>query len=477
MAAASSGLPRAAPGEATSLLGEAGGSLSAPYLLCITRRKTALIVTMGLIFLAIMSKESANVSIVVSLPAVERLNHTRVAAFLPGIHTASYSAGKLSQIFVTYVLGGRTTLTLAALFAGIGQLLVSTGSDTFMCLGTALTAYANAHVWGASARLASQWAGHNELGRAVGWTLNLANDLGFASFAAFFAALQLAFPAEEQPHLHVFSPFYFTAGLLLVNALVQSTLLRSSAVSAGFAPPQLLPEQQASKSEKGTVAAHPLDGVPLLPALRALLSHGRTWGVMCLFVCSVYSLQFASYLTTYATNGLGLADSDATLLITLYGVGAIVADLVVGPLKDSLTQSVLHVLHLTAALIGCVTMSFLLGLHCVGATSTLVAWMPALLPLLAFPISWIGVVYSVWAIRFAGPTHSSTIIGLVDVVGMACLIPYQFLLGRIVVHSSDFTLFWSLTACFYITVLLLGVVGLRIDDSLPPLARAEPSST
>jgi hypothetical protein len=210
-------------GESTHLLQH----VVEPNYLCIRTRKTALLLTMVLVFVAIFVKEGSNSALPASLSSLQQQSSTwRFADILtlPSVFTifcmvtaTNLSAfwcpplkqfgvrlarkdtmGKLSQIFLAYLIGGRATLVLAALGASIGLMVASLGTVTWVYVGTSLTAFANAHCWGAAYRVLGSWASHEELGRASGWALNGASDLGSLVFTLLFSI------AQANPYLKLY---------------------------------------------------------------------------------------------------------------------------------------------------------------------------------------------------------------------------------------------------------------------------------
>lgn len=74
-------------------------------------------------------------------------------------------------------------------------------------IGTLVSAFSNAQVFGASMSIVASWADGNVLGRAVSWTLVLAGDVGYTSNSAIFSALQAVYDRRSQPEQHAIAPF------------------------------------------------------------------------------------------------------------------------------------------------------------------------------------------------------------------------------------------------------------------------------
>ena len=330
------------------------------------------------------------------------------------------------------------------------------------------------------------------MGRAVGLGVALANDFGLALFSLIFAWLQQSFDREANPYMHTFSPYILMSGLLLLAALLQMVLLRSSAVLAGFDPPALgRPGAGANSSgggheapvEKGDTSTgdtthvlvageHPLDGLSLGPAIRSLLRHGRTYLAMGAFVMCACTMQGGVYVSTYATRQLNWKDEDATLLGVISGLGAVVGAVSCGLVNDAIRPPSMWMLHVPFAVLGVTVPSSLALMHIVGAIGNYPSTFRFMLFVQPAVITWFGTNTALFVIRFAGPTHCSTLAGMCDTVGMIAGIPLQFYLGNVVIREHLFTNFLVLTAIFSGGACILVTTLLTIDDTLTPYAQA-----
>lgn len=520
------------PTEGSPLLDDAPpGSPASPIYLCFRERKTALIFTMCLVFFSIFVKEGANTTLPASLPPLRRLNYTDLAERLPGTGTGFYAIGKFSQVYMTYTLGGRTTLASAAALSSVGQMFLASGEMALMPVGAAISAYANAHFWGASTRITASWADQEDIGRAVGWFLAIANDVGIGFFSAVFAALQRTFPYATKPRLHAFAPYFLMVVLLNIVAVLVSTLLRSSAVDAGFAPPRLLSNKsggsssagisisssssgsgardgggesaggggaggsskggggssRSSKGGAGTLPAgrategagvalvageHPLDRLSLVSALRSLFSDSRIVGAVSMAVSATLAYTGGTYITTYATIHLGKTDDAATMLNLYFGLGCIGGGICVGLVRDILRPASPVRLHILLTAVGAAMVTTVLALHFTDQRATLSSLFPLLLLVQGFCLTWFNANLAIWAIRFAGPVHAATIAGALDCISCTFGIPFQFFLGHVVIGDEEFSLYLALTAVSFLANILIGTVLFGVDETMPPHAQA-----
>lgn len=454
--------------------------------LFIRSRQTAVLVTLALLFLAVMSKEGSNTALPATLPAVQ--SYMAVSGSLlsmPGFHSGMYAVGKISQIYITYTLGGRTTLFLVLLLSSVGQLLFTTGELPLMYGGIGLSAFANAHVWGASTRLLSFWVDHDQMGRAVGWTLAAANDMSWVVFTALFSALQAA-SADEDAHWHAFNAFYVMALMLLLSATLTLAFIRSSATAAGFAPPRLIQVKERSGDEEGAVGSvgesavtarplvageHPLDSVQLLPALWAMLSSGRYWAIFIPYLVSMLGQgSIYQFVTIVAVEDLGFTDSAASLILTAFSCGALAADFLSGYSKDMLSAATVHHITIAATIILVAAGSSLVVLSSTGSRDELARLLPYLVLVIAIPASWFHVLVMTFQIRFAGPTHAASIAGITDVIVNLVGLPYNLGLG-ILVGRGYFTAYWAIASTLSSVAIICGTIALRIDALSPVLAR------
>jgi len=371
--------------------------------------------------------------------------------------------------------------------------------------GTFLTAFSNAHMYGAVMCVVAAWAEAGVLGRAISWTLTLAGDLGFTSSSAIFAALQAAYDSRTQPEQHAVAPYQFMLLLLVCNTLVQAALLRTSA-AAGFSPPKLhgggdmggdrgtstavaasppplLP--QSSKLHRAAVSAstkadgqpvlvageHPLDHVALRAAVCVLLSHGRVWA-FCLVAGCLYTgaAGLIAFISSFGVHALGMTDHHATLLITCTGVGLIIGALLVGPAKDLLSSNTVH--WATVAIVGVHALAHAVVLAHLGAgaTQSLASAMPYICVAMGAAISWLSAVGAVFAVRFAGPIHTATFCGLTDLCAFTMTAPYQLVASHLI-DERAFITYWGVTSSFLVVGMISLVVLLRVEEGLPPHAR------
>lgn len=381
-------------------------SKAAPYL-CFRERGYASVFTFILIFITVAIKEGSNGGLPSSLPELSAIGiDTRL---LPGIHTVCYAFGKLSGGVLTFFIGPRMVLILAMLLSSLGGLCVLSTDQMLLCIGTGVSAYANAHVWGSASRVVAQWSQDGEIGRSVGLSLGLANDLGTMIFTVIFSTMQLSIPPPSV--LHATSPYLLMTALSLVNVLALLLLLRSSAVEAGFPPPVLAgaateiePKTGGGKGVGGEVAAgsaasphgglltvgeHPMDRLALLPAVRELLGYGRVRVFMVATGLGTIGSTSFTYTTTYARNVLQYDDHQSTLLLTAYTLGLIMGCVVVGWIVDKLraVPNAVLVVNTVSSICVSVTVGTILILHISGQHALIGAAIPALAVLIGFPIA------------------------------------------------------------------------------------------
>lgn len=85
------------------------------------------------------------------------------------------------------------------------------------------------------------------------------------------------------------------------------------------------------------------------------------------------------------------------------------------------------------------------------------------------PLSWLGSLTAVFAVRFAGPRHAATLSGLVDVWSYSILAPYMLLVNHLV-NTGHYVTFWYTTASLLIAGSSGLVVLLRLEEQMPPHA-------
>ena len=87
---------------------------------------------------------------------------------------------------------------------------------------------------------------------------------------------------------------------------------------------------------------------------------------------------------------------------------------------------------------------------------------------IGFPLSFISMQMIIFIVRFAGPKHSATLVGMVDVVGFFGTVPYQMIMGHQVLALGNYTL-WLITFLLALgTGMTLTICILRVDEGLSP---------
>jgi fucose permease len=117
-----------------------------PTYLCIRTRRTAVLLTLLLVFLTFSIKQGSNALLGASLPELNAIGYQKATSVLPGVGTAAYACGKLSQIYLVYCLGPRSVLVLAAIVSGAGMFIFATNTTAGLFVGWIASQFANAHV-------------------------------------------------------------------------------------------------------------------------------------------------------------------------------------------------------------------------------------------------------------------------------------------------------------------------------------------
>lgn len=469
-----------------------------PGYLCIRSRATAERVTLTLIALGVMFKNGAVSSLQVEQPNFLKRGVRDAVSVWPGLGTAFYCVGKVSQIFVAYQLGNRWTTILSVFFTSVALLIILTGNIGATAFGVVLMQFAAAHIWGASVRTIAMWVDKGRVGTAIGIVMGFCGDLAQIIFNAIFSALIGAFPVGSW--WGTYCPTVLMASLQLVLVLTMVLLLRGSAEDAGFPAPTELPTlkstaqegeeakedagaveavaPQKEETEKVTAGSHPescillddpLEGLSVLAAIRVFMGHGRIWLAMAASVCFTCLMSIQNFAVTFAVQEVGFTPSGATLILMFLGIGMVVADLIAGLGQDNLSRPWYYFVGGLVVLLGIASGVILVVFQVAGMKAALHgALEPLVLFIGLFVAFFFSVVITVFGVRFGGPSHASTLVGLLDAVGFLGGIPYQFGMGALANHGQ-----WT-SVILMAFVALMGagvfVVWLFIADArLPPL--------
>jgi len=238
---------------------------------------------------------------------------------------------------------------------------------------------------------------------------------------------------------------------------------------------RLLPSQGGAKPslEGGTLLVageHPLDGASLGAGAHALLCHGRIWFFVLTAAC-LYTGGggLISFITSFAVHALHWEDHHATLLVTCLGTGLIIGAILAGPAKDLMSASTLHLTNGVIIFMHGLAHFVVLTLLTSGSTDALSSAMPVLAVFLGVPLSWLGSLSAVFAVRFAGPRHAATLSGLGDLATFALLAPFNLLVNYLI-ENGHFLTYWYITASLLVGGSTGFVVLLRLEERLPPHA-------
>jgi len=475
------------PVEGTPLLDEAPCAARPPvvYLGCVRTRKTAVLITVATLFFSIAIMAGASFCMPSALYAMHEINGSHSVFVLPAVRLICFACGKASMIVVVHRFGSRMTISAAAAISSVGLLLTATTAGSqyaaFVFVGVALDSFADGHTFGAALRALTNWVDNKWIGTATGVTY-VAHSVGLSIFTVTFSALQAAIPAEQNAVEHAVAPFQLMGGLQLFASMAAFAMLRTSAVQAGFAPPQPprdaaqgidddnLADGVEAKKSASSPSRHPLDGVPLVPAVLALLRYGRFYGVILSQAFNIAQNGLGMFIVSVAVGSAGYSDSDASLVVTVGAVSAAVFVLVAGLAKDVLPPSTVRMTCIPMVLLSIGAFLFALLLQSSHASNDLANMLPVI-----FAFSncsyWCHILILAMSMRLAGPTHSATIFGVFEFVSDVVSALYQLVLGA-VVDSEDWTAFWALSLALCCVGGVAMVSTLYFDATLPPYATA-----
>ena len=481
----------------------------AAYRVCgcciITRRRTALLVTLCLIFLELCAKEMGVITLPATLPAISLTVQGPVTTMLPAMGMVFYTIAKLSATVFTQAVGAKAVLVCVTCLAGVGLLLcaASTRYESLL-VGWCLAQFACSHVWIASVGLVSAWVDGRWIGRVYGLVFSLGSEGGGVLGALIYSILLRAGGVERWR-----SAFALASGLLLCTSGALAAGLRRSAKDAGFAPP--IPSNKSSDSE-----AHPLATAPLSIALRRFACMGRYW------LCTVASVGFTvSFMTMqtfaalYATRRLGASASEGARLLFLAEIGSLIGGVLGGFARDGLGGRALVLastaLKLSSVVAACVWLWYDRALSLAWGPNTfvLIAQLergvgPALFVAMAsIQYSWSAppptinqpppdmrpsgpaavcgsdlaparslVCLTVALIAHActtlgGPKHASTAIGIQDTIGQALRVPASFAFGLMLEHDESISMALGLWV-LVLAVAHVSMVALLAVEELAP---------
>ena len=392
----------------------------------VRRRELAVAIILAVVFLAVASKDAANNALPVILPALRtETAEPMVVSVLPGVGAIFYAAGKLSQIFVSHFLGATHGLFGVMLFGGLGMLLFALGDSAMLVIGWSVAQFAAAHTWGACTRLSAGWVDHAHHGRVFGVVFGVAGG-GSSSVLLLVYSLMLDAGVGWR------GPPLLSAGLFLAVAAITATAVRDAATEVGFRAP--LPARDAGA--EGAPPPHPLDDATLRAAVSSCAKSGRAW--LTVLACGGYAVAWGGSLTygpLYAVAQLGASEGDAARLTIAGTLGALCGALAGGFLRDAARGRGVFACALAIKSVGLAAAVLWLALDGGGAPSDALSlrFLGGIVftIFLSIEFSW-NVMISVFALRYGGPAHSSTLVGIQDVVSFSVKVPFLFAQGGLI---------------------------------------------
>ena len=486
-----------APSEATPLVGVSEewhrarhGATRSIGIFCITDRVWATRLILLLLCIGMVGKEGSNGALSASMHELGELGFTSTIANLPGIGTIFYGTGKVAQLLFNYYLGARNTMLATGFLSSAGQLMFSTADRGLMTAGWALSQFANAQIWATSVRLIARWVDGPDVGRAIA-AIGAATDVGLIMSNAMFAAFQAMFANDW---MHAFAPFLCMGIWLGVQAVVEGLFLRDSAEAAGFkspAPREMLERQRVAAeraegkggAEDGAEDAeadeceesgfvHPLDGLSITDALWSLSSDRRVWIAVATNTFYALHMGAMAFVPKFAIELLGYPDSTGTLLQMAGPIGSMTAAVGGGYAIDRLSSGNVKTLGYLLLLLGCASGGLFLGLLYSGSHQALATALPYLLMCTCLNTGFFwNVLLNVFAVRFGGATHASTLVFVLEISIYASGVPLSFLSGHLAASKHWRTLYTLSFVNFYLANLFAQLFVL-FDEGASPMPRA-----
>ena len=287
-------------------------------------RRSGLICTICLLYMAVLSKSLGDAALYASLPSVRTATgFAGVLTNLPAAGTAAYGVGKAIGIITASHMGGRITM-MVGLVGGVMLLLFADGRYSVMLTTWIIFRFGTSQTWGGFTMIVANWVDGADVGKVMGM-LAIAWELGTGGAEAIFG-LMLGTHGVD----HWREPFY-VAGLFNVTALVGIFFfLHSSATSAGYRPPLLKHESEGQH--------HPLEHSSVQVALEYFCASGRFWLILVSNCCILAAMYTLFFMNVYAVKALGATDQQGAFLLTYVSIGTIVAIVIATAIYDGLSK-------------------------------------------------------------------------------------------------------------------------------------------
>lgn len=287
-------------------------------------RRSGLICTICLLYMAVLSKSLGDAALYASLPSVRTATgFAGVLTNLPAAGTAAYGVGKAIGIITASHMGGRITM-MAGLVCGTMLLLFADGRYSVMLTTWIIFRFGTSQTWGGFTMIVANWVDGADVGKVMG-LLAIAWELGTGGAEAIFG-LMLGTHGVD----HWREPFY-VAGLFNVAAFLGIFFfLHGSATSAGYRPPLLKHESEGQH--------HPLQHSSVQVALQYFSGSGRFWLILVSNCCILAAMYTLFFMNVYAVKALGASDQQGAFLLTYVSIGTIVAIVIATAIYDGLSK-------------------------------------------------------------------------------------------------------------------------------------------
>ena len=440
-------------------------------------RGRAVLVTVAAALCVNLAKMAIDTALPVTQAALqkEETHSHLLVSTLPGVGTCAYTVGKIAALLLLNRIGGRIPLLCAAGMVMVVATSFLPGVEAVMFLTWLPWRFSSAWVWPSSLLIMVSWVDVSYHGRVIS-SIAVAWDAGIACFG-FIYMLVLNGPGSWR------YPYIISAAIGALSFIILLFFLVETPKQIGFRAPRTVQEDirlkavaaaaaaaqqggEGSKSpvqtaegssssspatkgpaspahatgggeEAGTSAAapHPLDDVGILGALRIFSGSLRSYMVIAQILAGIPLTYVVMYLPALSMDELGASESAAAMVMLTFNLGSSMGSPLSGWLYDRFPSE--------AARLG-TALAFASSLLVSSCTVPLlyrhghlnILTLQLLNGVVGFSFGACYYVYqNTYLISVGGPKHMTTLINLVDIIGVGGGALVSMITGRLVYTS------------------------------------------
>ncbi|HHZ83167.1 MAG TPA: MFS transporter [Nitrospirales bacterium] len=348
--------------------------------------------------------------------------------------------GKIVSGVVADRLGGKWTFTMGLCITTISVAIFgmcSTAIGFSLVYFAAL--FAKSSGWPSMAKLIGNWHSPSKHGRVWG-LLSTASRVGTMIALSAFGALLYVLPWQHM--------LWVASGIGVACVGIIFFFLKENPS----------PSIQVDNSRSVEHTNHPLKNTSLKQALLVFATSKRVWLIAVSMMGLTIMMDILNFLPMYLKESLDILPAEAATIALFFPAGSFISVLLGGYLFDTLSKHSVPTLVGILLTVAMGSLVVMIGMPEFGLSATgneyatigcLFVFGLTVAPAYYLPMS-------IFSIKFGGP-HSGFLIAILDVVGLAATIPFNFVGGALADQDGGWVKFFMLVIAIAIISLFVTV--------------------